>query len=227
MVKLLVVSCDSITLASVSAVAARNQWELSSVADVWDAMERLYSQGIVDVLLFDLTGKSIDAARTIRLIRKFYPQVPLLLMDRCEAAEGNRMVQGERKCAFLPIPFLESELEQAIWRGASTLHDGDGGPIKTASPSPDWPPSHFMPGVAGCKSLKSYLKSIREAAEKEAIIRTLEETHWNRKAAARLLNVSYRSILYKIEAYHLTPPDHCNDSRAAAAYFTGPAPGQP
>ncbi|MGA9864501.1 MAG: helix-turn-helix domain-containing protein, partial [Terriglobales bacterium] len=32
------------------------------------------------------------------------------------------------------------------------------------------------------------------------------QTHWNRKAAARLLNISYRALLYKIQEYHLTPP---------------------
>src|ERR1035437_528154 len=36
-----------------------------------------------------------------------------------------------------------------------------------------------------------------------AIAAALEKTGWNRKAAARALKVSYRSLLYKIEQYHM------------------------
>jgi hypothetical protein len=32
----------------------------------------------------------------------------------------------------------------------------------------------------------------------------LQKTGWNRKAAARLLQVSYRTMLYKIEHYHMS-----------------------
>ena len=42
-----------------------------------------------------------------------------------------------------------------------------------------------------------------EVAEKEIIQSTLQETHWNRKQAAKLLRVSYKALLYKIQKYHL------------------------
>ena len=54
--------------------------------------------------------------------------------------------------------------------------------------------------------LKSLVRSIKGEAEKNAISSTLEKTRWNRKEAARLLSISYRGLLYKIELYHLTPP---------------------
>ena len=54
------------------------------------------------------------------------------------------------------------------------------------------------------KPLRSLLKSVREEAERNAIVQTLERTRWNRKAAARLLKVSYRTILYKIQQYELS-----------------------
>jgi DNA-binding NtrC family response regulator len=60
-----------------------------------------------------------------------------------------------------------------------------------------------MSGIIGCKSLRSLLRSIREDTEKHAIALALENTGWNRKAAARLLKVSYRTILYKIEQYDM------------------------
>src|ERR1019366_4093400 len=55
-------------------------------------------------------------------------------------------------------------------------------------------------------SLKLLVRNAKGEAERGAISEALEETHWNRKAAARLLNVSYRALLYKIQEYHLAPP---------------------
>jgi DNA-binding NtrC family response regulator len=56
-------------------------------------------------------------------------------------------------------------------------------------------------------SLKSLVRSAKGEAERSAIAHALEETHWNRKAAARLLGISYRALLYKIQEYRLVPPD--------------------
>jgi transcriptional regulator with PAS, ATPase and Fis domain len=52
-------------------------------------------------------------------------------------------------------------------------------------------------------NLKEVGKKASEAAEKEIIQNTLQETHWNRKQAAQLLRVSYKALLYKIQKYHL------------------------
>jgi two-component system, NtrC family, response regulator AtoC len=60
-----------------------------------------------------------------------------------------------------------------------------------------------QPGTAGLKSL---VESVKGEAERNAITIALEKARWNRKAAARLLQVSYRTLLYKIEHYHMSPP---------------------
>jgi two-component system, NtrC family, response regulator AtoC len=52
-------------------------------------------------------------------------------------------------------------------------------------------------------NLKEVGKSAAEVAEKEIIQSTLQETHWNRKQAAELLRVSYKTLLYKIQKYRL------------------------
>ena len=54
--------------------------------------------------------------------------------------------------------------------------------------------------------LKSLVQSVKGEAERNAITTALEQARWNRKAAARMLKVSYRTLLYKIEQYHMTPP---------------------
>jgi DNA-binding NtrC family response regulator len=64
-------------------------------------------------------------------------------------------------------------------------------------------------------SLKLLVRNAKGEAERGAIAQALEQTHWNRKAAARLLNVSYRALLYKIQEYNLVPP--LESSRVFAA----------
>jgi len=56
-------------------------------------------------------------------------------------------------------------------------------------------------------TLKSMIQSVRWETERNAIAAALQKTGWNRKAAARLLGVSYRSILYKIEQYQMSAPE--------------------
>ena len=116
------------------------------------------------------------------------------------------------------------ELEQAVKR---YLVAGDEAPAcgeiapeaqlqETISDSPERArrsvKGHTIPvprtGIAGHKSLRSLLQSVREEAERNAIARALEETGWNRKAAARLLRISYRSVLYKIEQYQMSSSAH-------------------
>jgi DNA-binding NtrC family response regulator len=57
------------------------------------------------------------------------------------------------------------------------------------------------------QSLKSMVQNVRWETERSAIAAALEKTGWNRKAAARLLGVSYRTILYKIEQYEMSAPE--------------------
>jgi two-component system response regulator AtoC len=47
--------------------------------------------------------------------------------------------------------------------------------------------------------LKEISRRAAQAAEREAIRQTLEQTRWNRVRAAKLLSISYRALLYKIK----------------------------
>jgi two-component system response regulator AtoC len=71
------------------------------------------------------------------------------------------------------------------------------------------------PGISGLKSL---VQSVKGKAERNAIVTALDQVSWNRKAAARLLKVSYRTLLYKIEQYHMSPPP---------SHFSGYGHGHP
>ncbi|HXW12938.1 MAG TPA: sigma-54 dependent transcriptional regulator [Terriglobia bacterium] len=51
--------------------------------------------------------------------------------------------------------------------------------------------------------LKSIVRNLKDEAEIKAIGEALKHTNWNRKAASRLLNISYKALLYKIREYGL------------------------
>jgi two-component system, NtrC family, response regulator AtoC len=57
------------------------------------------------------------------------------------------------------------------------------------------------------ESLKSMIQGIKSEVEQSAIAAALKRTGWNRKAASRLLRVSYRTLLYKIEQYNMRAPE--------------------
>jgi two-component system response regulator AtoC len=70
-------------------------------------------------------------------------------------------------------------------------NDGTGGASGEAS-------SKTANGAGGLKSLA---RNAKDGAEAEAITRALEQTNWNRKQAAAILQISYKALLYKIRQY--------------------------
>ena len=64
--------------------------------------------------------------------------------------------------------------------------------------------SPMMPGlpskrVTSSRSLKDAARAASRQAERELILQTLEKTHWNRKRAAEALQISYKSLLFKLK----------------------------
>ena len=53
--------------------------------------------------------------------------------------------------------------------------------------------------------LKEIVRGVKNVAEMEAIEKALDQTAWNRKRAAMLLNISYKALLYKIRQYDIHP----------------------
>jgi two-component system response regulator AtoC len=54
-------------------------------------------------------------------------------------------------------------------------------------------------------SLKKISKAYVSEAERHAILKALAQTQWNRKKAAKLLQVSYKTLLNRIDEFELTP----------------------
>lgn len=55
-------------------------------------------------------------------------------------------------------------------------------------------------------SLKDASRRASQAAERRLILRTLEQTNWNRKKAAELLKISYKAFRYKLKDIGLNKP---------------------
>ena len=74
-----------------------------------------------------------------------------------------------------------------------------------ASPGPTPPNRESVPsdGDGQGARVKASLRALKDETEVKAITRALKETRWNRKQAARLLNISYRGLLYKIRQHRI------------------------
>ncbi len=64
--------------------------------------------------------------------------------------------------------------------------------------------AHLASSVRGI-SLKKLAKQEAREVERKIIFKTLRETQWNRKRTARVLNISYRTLLYKIKDAGMSP----------------------
>jgi two-component system response regulator AtoC len=66
---------------------------------------------------------------------------------------------------------------------------------------------YFNPDINldGPISLKKLTRQAVRELERKVILKVLQANHWNRKQAARALNISYRALLYKIRDAGLPP----------------------
>ena len=128
----------------------------------------------------------IAAAILQRLARRAGADAPEISAEAIRALEAY------------PFPGNVRELENVLER-ALTLSTG--GVITPehirlrASAHPAEPPAVAVPAADGHTALGSQLESI----ERDAIIRALEKTRYNKTAAAKLLGMSFRALRYRIK----------------------------
>jgi DNA-binding NtrC family response regulator len=145
-----------------------------------------------------------------RLIHRYgvpAPRFSSLLLDACQRYvwPGNLRELENFAKRFLAHGDESAALHELQSRGdgTSAAGGGNGHPRTCASAT-----SVFgLPTPEEKSALKLLVRNAKGEAERGAIAQALQQTQWNRKAAARLLNISYRALLYKIQEYHLAPPD--------------------
>lgn len=71
--------------------------------------------------------------------------------------------------------------------------------------------AHPVPGppAAAAISLKTMVREAARTLERKVILKTLQENQWNRRRAARALNISYRALLYKVKEAGLPRKQAC------------------
>jgi two-component system response regulator AtoC len=128
----------------------------------------------------------------------------LAIVEACQAYSWPGNLRELRN--FVKRYLMVGNQELAFDKNRSD-HDAtqNGTSIKRKAPSPSMTQSRV--GPTGSDSLRSVVQSVRLEAERNAVTVALEKTGWNRKAAARLLQVSYRTLLYKIEQYQIKASD--------------------
>jgi len=140
-----------------------------------------------------------------RLTRRYGVAAPAYSTLFVEACKQNSWFGNLRQLEVFVKRFLVSgdetiameELKsQGVLEPSREGHNGDNGHAKKEI--------HLMDERA---SLKVLVRHAKGEAERTAIAQALEETRWNRKAAARALSISYRALLYKIQEYQLCPQE--------------------
>lgn len=103
---------------------------------------------------------------------------------------------------------LENLVKQIVVRGDESIitellsAGGGSSPIPTHSNNPVNIPSEPMVDNKSM-SLKKRIAATVSKEEKALILEVLNRTNWNRRKASEMLEISYRSLLYKIKEYKL------------------------
>jgi two-component system, NtrC family, response regulator AtoC len=145
-----------------------------------------------------------------RLIRRYgvpAPHFSSLLLDACQryAWPGNLRELDNFAKRFLAHRDEATALRELDMHPESAANSKGGNGRGNGNGKNGVDPFHLH-SAEEKSSLKLLVRNAKGEAERSAIAQALEQTRWNRKAAARLLNVSYRALLYKIQEYQLTPP---------------------
>jgi two-component system response regulator AtoC len=133
--------------------------------------------------------------------------------------DGNRKKYGKPATSLSPqtlryfqeydwpgnVRELENIVKRIILFGEEQVIQGPLKHLSLARPSlPEGPGLQTDdPSMMKGQTLKRIGKDAAEVAEKEFLAKALHETHWNRREAAHILQISYKALLYKIKKYRL------------------------
>jgi len=140
-------------------------------------------------------------------------------LDEIPAMAAHFMRKGAKKYDLQPLPISSAlldalgkynwpgnlrELENTINRYL-ILQDEKTVIAELNQMSGVSPPAEKLQGHVEAGGLKKLVRGLKGEAESSVIAGALEETGWNRKAAANDLQISYKALLYKIKQYDLSP----------------------
>jgi two-component system response regulator AtoC len=179
----------------VRVVAATNQ-DLERAVAAGDFREDLfYRLNVIRITVPPLKRRPED----IPVLARYFVERYARLFGRAEFTLPPATLERLMRHTF---PGNVRELENLIKR-MIVLRDPDlaSSPLLDAAAARD-----RQRARVGAHSLKMVSRTAAQAAERGAILKALDETHWHRVRAAKLLNISYRSLLYKMKDCGLNRP---------------------
>jgi two-component system, NtrC family, response regulator AtoC len=137
-----------------------------------------------------------DWPGNIRELENMIKRVVILQDEQLVIAEIERNMQ---RVAAMPVAAAAPAYAGAVPAGVGPI--GPAFPAMPAEPEPeDAEDEAEAPAPeAGGGSLASVAKAAAMKAERAAIEQTLRQVHWNRRKAATILGVSYKTLLNKIK----------------------------
>jgi two-component system, NtrC family, response regulator PilR len=122
-----------------------------------------------------------------RLARRMKIDAPMLAPEAKQILESYSFPGNVRE--------LENVLERAVTLSTGGVITADNVRVRAnARPAPE-PQQVLQPAAAGSGALGDQLEDI----EREAIVKALEKTRYNKTAAAKLLGMSFRALRYRIK----------------------------
>jgi two-component system response regulator AtoC len=131
----------------------------------------------------------------IRELENMIKRVVILQDEHLVVREIERNMQ---RAAAMPVASTA-----AVYAAAAMPVAAGGGPVAFAPPPVEAEPSDAIddaePAEESSGSLATVAKAAAMKAERAAIEQTLRQVHWNRRKAAQMLGVSYKTLLNKIK----------------------------
>ena len=153
-----------------------------------------YRINVIELRVPALRERSADIpeiaeAILTRLARRLNATAPKLSAETVQTLQAYRYPGNVRE--------LENVLERALTLSTTGSITPEHIRLRTgAPPAAAEPPAHIGPSAAeGGAALGSQLESI----ERDAIVKALEKTRYNKTAAAKLLGMSFRALRYRIK----------------------------
>jgi transcriptional regulator with PAS, ATPase and Fis domain len=181
--------------ADVRIVAATNRDLEAAVASGEFRADLYYRLNVVEIRVPPLRDRPADI---VPLVEYF--------LQRFNAEYGRAVAMGPETLRLFrryPWPGNVRELENYVRR--VVVLDGDE-PVAAELRVRLGEPA-ASPRAGDPDGLKAVARQAARAAERAAILAVLERTRWNRLRAARALGISYRALLYKLQAYGLGRAD--------------------
>ena len=205
-VRLLVVSQEPAVLRPLWSIGESNCWHLETAGSGWDAMERLQSGAVPDLLLLELSGSDGDGLHVLRWLRRMRPELPIILISHTGDAERNQEAIRLGARAILVRPLEEQQLEFVIRRNVGAAFPGAESDICSNDVEPIGDGAFFVAASPAMRKLRVQAELLAQA---QVPVLILGESGSGKSTAAQLIHgLSVRSGLKLLKVNCAALPGH-------------------